>query len=88
VSTKALRFNLDAFVIFYVNVHKVEFLYQRLVDWSEGGDSCGKAQNVRCYRPRVSEGCGLRMCPRKAPPATEINVVITLYVIVFSDFFN
>ncbi len=30
-----------------------------LVDGSEGGDSCGTAQNVRRNNLHVSEGCGL-----------------------------
>jgi len=33
---------------------------------AKGGDSCGNAQNVRRNKPRASEGCGLRVCPRKA----------------------
>jgi len=44
-----------------------------LVDGSEGGDSCGKARNVRRNNPRGSEGCGLRVCPRKAAAVADIN---------------
>jgi len=46
-----------------------------IVGGSGGGDSCGNARSVRRNKPRVSEGCGLRVCPRKATAVADTNII-------------